>query len=68
MQTGLNIEILVSKSIPTRTDKFSCGLYLDRRVYQAVIILNVAEKRAGDSRINATGVGISTLVSENLLE
>lgn len=63
-----NCGVIVKKSLSTRTHKCSCGCELQRDVNAAVNILNLAKNREGHSRINATGVGISTLVGENLLE
>ncbi|HLO88567.1 MAG TPA: transposase [Nostocaceae cyanobacterium] len=63
-----NCGAIVKKSLSTRTHKCSCGCELQRDVNAAVNILNLAKNRGGHPRINATGVGISTLVGENLLE
>jgi putative transposase len=63
-----NCDAIVKKSLSTRTHKCSCGCELQRDVNAAVNILNLAKNRGGHPRINATGVGISTLVGENLLE
>ncbi|MEB3148699.1 MAG: transposase [Sphaerospermopsis sp.] len=68
-----NCGAIVKKSLSTRTHKCSCGCELQRDVNAAVNILhfgfaqckNLAKNREGHSRINATGVGISTLVGEN---
>jgi len=59
---------IVKKSLSTRTHKCSCGCELQRDVNAAVNILNLAKARGGHPQSNATGVGISTLVGENLLE
>ena len=60
---------IVKKSLSTRTHKCSCGCELQRDVNAAVNILNLAKQaRGGHPQSNATGVGISTLVGENLLE
>ncbi len=59
---------IVKKSLSTRTYKCSCGCELQRGVNAAINILNLAKARGGHPRSNATGVGISTLVGENLLE
>ncbi len=63
-----NCGAIVTKSLSTRTHKCSCGCQLQRDVNAAINILNFAKNRGGYPRINATGVGISTLVGENLLE
>jgi putative transposase len=63
-----NCGAIVKKSLSTRTHKCSCGCELQRDVNAAVNILNLAKNRGGHPQINATGVGISTLVGENLLE
>lgn len=63
-----NCGAIVKKSLSTRTHKCSCGCELQRDINAAVNILNTAKNRGGHPRINATGVGISTLVGENLLE
>ena len=60
---------IVKKSLSTRTHKCSCGCELQRDVNAAVNILSLAKQaRGGHPQSNATGVGISTLVGENLLE
>ncbi|GAX36171.1 RNA-guided endonuclease InsQ/TnpB family protein [Nodularia sp. NIES-3585] len=64
-----NCGAIVKKSLSTRTHKCSCGCELQRDINAAVNILNLAKQaRGGHPRSNATGVGISTLVGENLLE
>ena len=60
--------VIVKKSLSTRTHKCSCGSYLHRDTNAAINILNLAKARGGHPQSNATGVGISTLVGENLLE
>lgn len=61
--------IVVKKSLSTRTHKCVCGCELHRDVNAAVNILNLGKQaRDGQSRSNAVGVGISTLIGENLLE
>jgi putative transposase len=60
---------IVKKSLSTRTHKCSCGCNLQRDVNAAINILNLAKQaRDGQSRSNATGVGINTLLGENLVE
>jgi putative transposase len=60
---------VVKKSLSTRTHKCSCGCELQRDVNAAINILNLAKQaRGGHPQSNATGVGIHTLVGENLLE
>lgn len=64
-----NCGAIVKKSLSTRTHKCSCGCELQRDVNAAVNILNLAKQaRGGHPRSHATGVGISVLVGENLLE
>jgi putative transposase len=63
-----NCGAIVKKSLSTRTHKCGCGCELQRDVNAAVNILNIAKNRGGHPRINATGVGVSTLVGQNLLE
>ncbi|MBW4476870.1 MAG: transposase [Tolypothrix brevis GSE-NOS-MK-07-07A] len=61
--------VIVKKSLSTRTHNCSCGCELHRDVNAAVNILNRGlQARDGQSRSNAVGVGISTLVGESLLE
>jgi putative transposase len=61
--------VIVKKSLSTRTHKCSCGCELHRDVNAAVNILNLGKQaRDGQSQSNAVGVGISTLVGENLLK
>jgi len=61
--------VIVKKSLSTRTHNCSCGCELHRDVNAAVNILNLGKQaRDGQSRSNAVGVGISTLVGESLLE
>jgi putative transposase len=59
--------VIVKKSLSTRTHKCNCGSYLHRDVNAAINILNLARARDGQSRSNATGVGINTLLGENLV-
>jgi putative transposase len=54
--------VIVKKSLSTRTHNCSCGCELHRDVNAALNILNLARARDGQSRSNAVGVGISTLV------
>ncbi|MFM5979642.1 MAG: RNA-guided endonuclease InsQ/TnpB family protein, partial [Sphaerospermopsis kisseleviana] len=64
-----NCGAIVKKSLSTRTHKCNCGCELQRDVNAAVNILNLAKQaRGGHPRSHATGVGISVLVGENLLE
>ncbi len=64
-----NCGAIVKKSLSTRTHKCSCGCQLQRDVNAAINILKKAQQtRGGHPQSNATGVGISTLVGENLLE
>ncbi|MEH2350752.1 MAG: RNA-guided endonuclease TnpB family protein [Nostoc sp.] len=58
---------IVKKSLSTRTHKCSCGCELQRDVNAAKNILNLAKATLGHKESNATGVGTSTLVGENLL-
>ncbi|MFN7853137.1 MAG: zinc ribbon domain-containing protein, partial [Dolichospermum sp.] len=68
--------VVVKKSLSTRTHKCVCGCELHRDKNAAINILNLAkalelsevETRGGHPQSNATGVGISTPVGENLLE
>ncbi|MGI2908254.1 RNA-guided endonuclease InsQ/TnpB family protein [Tolypothrix sp. VBCCA 56010] len=61
--------VIVKKSLSTRTHNCSCGRSLHRDVNAAINILNLARQgRDGQSRTNAVGVGISTLVGASLLE
>lgn len=61
--------VIVKKSLSTRTHNCACGCELHRDVNAAVNILNLGKQaRDGQSRSNAVGVGISTLVGESLLE
>ncbi|MBG1271187.1 zinc ribbon domain-containing protein, partial [Nostoc sp. WHI] len=61
--------VIVKKSLSTRTHACSCGCNLHRDENAAINILNLAKQaRDGQSRSNAVGVGISTLVGESLLE
>ncbi len=59
---------IVKKSLSTRTHKCSCGCELQRDVNAAINILNLAKARDGQSRSNATGVGINTLLGASLVE
>ena len=55
----------------TRTHKCSCGCELQRDVNAEVNIskyFKSCQARGGHPQSNATGVGISTLVGENLLQ
>ncbi|VXD14192.1 transposase [Planktothrix serta PCC 8927] len=63
-----NCGVIVKKSLSTRTHICRCGCELHRDINAAKNILNSAKNREGHSRINATGVGVSTLIGENLLE
>ncbi len=64
-----NCGVIVKKSLSTRTHKCSCGCELQRDTNAAINILNLARQgRDGQSRTNAVGVGISTLVGESLLK
>jgi putative transposase len=63
-----NCGAIVKKSLSTRTHKCSCRCELQRDVNAAVNILNLAKNRGGHPRINATGVGTSTLLGESLVE
>jgi putative transposase len=63
-----NCGAVVKKSLSTRTHKCSCGCELQRDTNAAINILNLAKATGGHPERNATGVGISTLVGENLLE
>jgi putative transposase len=59
---------IVKKSLSTRTHKCNCGCHLQRDVNAAINILNLAKQgRDGQSRTNAVGVGINTLLGENLV-
>ncbi len=58
---------VVKKSLSTRTHKCVCGCELQRDVNAAINILNLAKGRDGQSRTNAVGVGINTLLGENLV-
>jgi len=61
--------VIVKKTLSTRTHNCACGCELHRDVNAAVNILNLAKQaRDGQSRSNAVGVGISTLVGPSLLE
>ncbi|MEA5499303.1 RNA-guided endonuclease InsQ/TnpB family protein [Limnoraphis robusta] len=63
-----NCGVIVKKSLSTRTHICRCGCKLHRDTNAAKNILNSTKNREGHSRINATGVGVSTLIGENLLE
>jgi putative transposase len=67
-QACSNCGVIVKKSLSTRTHVCSCGCELHRDVNAAKNILNLAKNREGHSRINATGVGVSTLLGETLVE
>lgn len=58
---------IVKKSLSTRTHKCSCGCQLQRDVNAAINILSLGKNTVGQTGINATGVGTSTLVGANLL-
>ncbi len=61
--------VIVKKSLSTRTHKCVCGCELHRDVNAAQNILRLGRQaRDGQSRSNAVGVGISTLVGASLLE
>ena len=60
--------VIVKKSLSTRTHKCVCGCELHRDTNAAINILNLAKNRGGHPQINATGVGISTLLGVNLVE
>ncbi|MBD2605489.1 transposase [Scytonema hofmannii FACHB-248] len=61
--------VIVKKSLSTRTHNCACGCELHRDVNAAVNILKLGKQaRDGQSRSNAVGVGISTLVGASLLE
>ncbi|MBS9384141.1 MAG: transposase [Dolichospermum sp. BR01] len=57
--------VIVKKSLSTRTHKCVCGCELHRDTNAAINILNLAKNRGGHPQINATGVGISTLVGDS---
>jgi putative transposase len=59
---------IVKKSLSTRTHKCGCGCELQRDVNAAINILNRGIARDGQSRSNATGVGINTLLGASLVE
>ena len=63
-----NCGVIVKKSLSTRTHVCTCGCELHRDTNAAINILNLAKNREGHSRINAPGVGVSTLLGENLVE
>ncbi|XZF61878.1 MAG: RNA-guided endonuclease InsQ/TnpB family protein [Gloeotrichia echinulata DVL01] len=64
-----NCGVIVKKSLSTRTHACSCGCSLHRDENAAINILNLARQaRDGQSRSNAVGVGITTLVGASLLE
>ncbi|MBD2481682.1 RNA-guided endonuclease TnpB family protein [Planktothrix sp. FACHB-1365] len=64
-----NCGVIVKKSLSTRTHICNCGCELHRDTNAAINILNLAKQaRDGQSRSNATGVGVSTLVGKSLLE
>ncbi|BAZ29859.1 transposase, IS605 OrfB family protein [Cylindrospermum sp. NIES-4074] len=58
---------VVKKSLSTRTHVCSCGCKLHRDENAAINILNLAKARDGQSQSHAVGVGVTTLVGENLL-
>ncbi|MTJ15595.1 zinc ribbon domain-containing protein, partial [Dolichospermum sp. UHCC 0299] len=57
--------VIVKKSLSTRTHNCVCGCELHRDTNAAINILNLAKNRGGHPQINATGVGISTLVGDS---
>lgn len=59
---------IVKKSLSTRTHKCKCGCQLQRDVNAAKNILSLGKNTVGQTGINATGVGTSTLVGASLLE
>ncbi|MBD2483617.1 RNA-guided endonuclease TnpB family protein [Planktothrix sp. FACHB-1365] len=59
---------IVKKSLSTRTHICNCGCELHRDTNAAINILNSAKNREGHSQINATGVGVSTLLGATLVE
>ncbi|MBD2485349.1 RNA-guided endonuclease TnpB family protein [Planktothrix sp. FACHB-1365] len=60
---------IVKKSLSTRTHICNCGCELHRDTNAAINILNLAKQtRDGQSRSNATGVGVSTLLGATLVE
>ena len=59
---------IVQKSLSTRTHKCSCGCELHRDTNAAINILSLARATVGQTGSNATGVGTSTLLGENLVE
>lgn len=64
-----NCGAIVKKSLSVRTHICKCGCHLNRDENAALNILNIAlQARGGHPRSNAVGVGVTTLVGENLLE
>jgi putative transposase len=62
-----NCGVIVKKSLSTRTHVCSCGCSLHRDENAAINILHLAKARDGQSQSHAVGVGVTTLVGENLL-
>jgi putative transposase len=60
-------QVVVRKSLSTRTHVCSCGLILQRDWNAAINILRQAVSRDGQSQSNASGVGTSTLLGANLV-
>lgn len=60
--------VIVKKSLSTRTHVCSCGLILQRDWNAAINILLKAKSRGGHPQSNATEVGTSTLLGANLVE
>jgi putative transposase len=61
-------DVIVKKSLSTRSHVCSCGCELQRDVNAAKNILNLAKASLGHKRSNASGVGTSTLIGVSLLE
>ena len=61
-------QVIVKKSLSTRTHVCSCGLILQRDWNAAINILRKAVFRDGQSRSNANGVATSTLLGASLVE
>jgi putative transposase len=61
-------QVIVKKSLSTRTHVCSCGLTLQRDWNAAINILLKAKSRDGQSRSNANGVATSTLLGASLVE
>jgi putative transposase len=60
-------QVVVKKSLSTRTHVCQCGLILQRDWNAAINILQLAKSTVGQTGSNAKGVGISTLLGENLV-